>query len=341
MPPYRNSSASARKAPQTATLGNFAESTWLGRTLRGFAAQDWLVFAYFVLMLSAVASSQGKNVDRVLQYLVAEMVTYVGGLLIVRGGILREGAVLRNILYRVIMLCPIGASYFQLREILPAVSQRVLDANILDFDLRVFGFEPAVAWDWLVTPATTEWFAFFYFLYFAILIVHMIPMLFVSRDMVRLAHFSLGTLMIFTIGQLTYMVVPGYGPHHHLAGQFHNELSGGHFWQAVVGAVAAGGAQKDIFPSLHTALPTFFTLFSYMHRARAPFKYTWPVMAFISSQIIVATMFLRWHYLIDIVAGVTLATFAAYSSYRITQREIVKRREMDVDPIYSPIERGR
>lgn len=72
----------------------------------------------------------------------------------------------------------------------------------------------------------------------------------------------------------------------------------------------AGGALKDIFPSLHTAAPTFFALFSVRHRRLAAFRFTWPVVAFFASQIILATMFLRWHYLADIVAGLSLSGVA-------------------------------
>ena len=38
-----------------------------------------------------------------------------------------------------------------------------------------------------------------------------------------------------------------------------------------------------------------------------PFKITWLPLTLFTTQIIAATMFLRWHYLIDICAGLTLA----------------------------------
>jgi PAP2 superfamily len=91
--------------------------------------------------------------------------------------------------------------------------------------------------------------------------------------------------------------------------------------------VKSAGAQKDIFPSLHTAVPTFFALFAFRYRhVQWPFRYTWPVMAFCASQIIGATMFLRWHYLIDIIAGVTLAVLAVTVSEALVVWD-AKRRE--------------
>ena len=146
-----------------------------------------------------------------------------------------------------------------------------------------------------------------------------------------------GIFIVFCTCHLVYMLVPGWGPYHHLAGQFHHELRGGMFWGLVKEAVDVGGAQKDIFPSLHTAAPTFFALFSFRYRDRAPFKYTWIPMVFAATQIICATMFLRWHYLIDIFAGLTLATTALLVSGRVMAWEKKRREGWGVAPTFVPL----
>jgi hypothetical protein len=77
------------------------------------------------------------------------------------------------------------------------------------------------------------------------------------------------------------------------------------------GTVEAGGlptGHKETFSRrFHSAAPTFFAWFSFRHRNRPPFKYTWAVIAFLATQTIIAMMFLRWHYLIDIIAGLATA----------------------------------
>jgi hypothetical protein len=224
-----------------------------------------------------------------------------------------------------------------LRDILPAVSSRAMDADIFAFDMRVFHVEPSLAWDAFVSPTTTEWFAFFYFGYFAILAMHVLPMMLVERDMQRLAHFSLGIFMVFCGGHLVYMLVPGYGPYRYLADQFSHPLSGGVFWRLVRETVDAGGAQKDIFPSLHTAVPTFFALFSFRYGKTFPFKYTRWVMGFLASQIICATMFLRWHYLVDICAGIVLATLAVVVPAYVIPWEKRRREAFGVPPTFAAL----
>ena len=100
-----------------------------------------------------------------------------------------------------------------------------------------------------------------------------------------------------------------------------HEFPEGLWLDIVMESVAEGGALKDIFPSLHTAAPTFILLYSFRHRHRAPYRYTWPLVAFFTVNIIVATMFLRWHWIVDVVAGLTLATVAQALSARVTRWE--------------------
>jgi len=65
-----------------------------------------------------------------------------------------------------------------------------------------------------------------------------------------------------------------------------------------------------------------------------PFKYTWPILAFCVSQIIVATMFLRWHYLFDIIAGFSLAAFNVLFWGRVIDWELARRDKLGLPPVF-------
>jgi membrane-associated phospholipid phosphatase len=130
------------------------------------------------------------------------------------------------------------------------------------------------------------------------------------------------------------MVVPGYGPFKAMPEAFQNEFPPGVWWNLVQDIVASSGAQKDIFPSLHTAAPTFMLLFSFHHREELPYKFTWPVVAFFTLNIVGATMFLRWHYVIDVIAGLLLAGFAHVVAVRITRQEMVRREALGLTPLW-------
>ena len=325
-------------SPRTHVTATSDDVNVFTRFWRNLAVQDVFILAYFIILAVAVGFGSGPGRHECLQVLAIDIGALLLGLFLTRSEIIPVGAFWNSFLYRVSLWIPIFLSYFQLREILPAVTMRALDAEILAFDMRVFGYEPSLAWDKYVTPATTEWFSFFYFGYFFVLVANIFPMMLAAKNMRRLSHFSLGLMIVFCCGHLGYLVVPGYGPYHYLRGQFQHELEGGFFWALVKASVEAGGAMKDIFPSLHTGVPTYFTLFAFWHRKSFPFRYLWPVLLFCITQIIGATMFLRWHYLIDIFAGLTLATTAVIVSAKVTGWEHDRRLARGVAPTFRPLE---
>ncbi len=316
-----------------------ARTTRLARaTLAQFAWQDWLVLAYLLVLAGSVFAGGGSRRTMAALAVGADLAVYVASMLLVRGALL-PSRIAANLVYRAALIGVVLASFLQLHWILPVASPGSYDAALVDFDLRAFGFEPALSWDRWVTPTTTEWFAFFYYSYFFILLGYLIPSALFERRTRVLGELSWGVLWIVCLGHALYLVVPGFGPYRHLGGHFRHELAGDFWWPLVRSAVQAvdGAARKDIFPSLHTALPTFLALFSFRNRRHAPFRHLWPVTAFFASQIIVATMFLRWHYLVDVVAGVLLASSAYLGARFVVPAELRRRSERGLEPVWTPL----
>ena len=334
--PDGTSRTSSASMATTEARGRVLQATAAVNVVHSFASQDWITIGYLAALLIALALGKGHHRGECIVRVTADLGVFLFVVVAVRTHLLRWGAASTALIYRTALMGTLLASFFQLREILPAVSPWYVDDRIFAFDMSVFGLEPSVWFDRFVTPRTTEWFAFFYFLYFLILAVHVLPMM-AQRDEVLISRFGVGILMLFMTAHLLYMAVPGWGPYWYLKGTFQHDLQGGLFWRLVVETVDAGGAQKDIFPSLHTAAPTFMALFSIRHRHLVPFRYTWPVISFLATQMILATMFLRWHYLADVVAGLALATTASVLGQRIADWERVRRERLGVQPAWMPL----
>lgn len=310
--------------------------SWVEALVQSLSAQDFLVGTYLSLLLLIVLGGTGPNPLEGERAVELQIALFVAGLCVTRGGLLRglAGAMAYRVLGPVIMFM----SYFQLRIVLPAVSSAAYDLDIFAFDIRVFGVEPSLAWDRFVTPAATEWFSFFYLGYFVLLATYLSAMVLLCRDQRRLASFGLGVFMLFSAGQLLYTVVPGFGPYASLAERFTNPLAGPFFWPLVERTVNAAGALKDIFPSLHTAVPTYFALFTFRHRkSGAAYRLLWPIVTLIASQIVTATMYLRWHYLIDVVAGLMLAAFVDVVSHRVGRWEVARRERLGLPPVFEAL----
>ena len=231
--------------------------------------------------------------------------------LLTRGEVLPPGT-LRSLVYRFGMFGSMVGSYFVLRPLLPALTPVRFDVSLLRIDqLLFFGETPALWLDRFVTPRSVEWFAFFYYSYFWLLGLYLMGALFFDGGR-RRYELLLASALVTAIGHIGYTIVPGAGPYACACvhPSFAHVLTGGAWWSRVENAVHSAGALLDIFPSLHTALSVLVGLHAFRHRRELPMRWTWLPTCFFVGNIVVATMFLRWHYGVDVLAGALLA-FAA------------------------------
>jgi membrane-associated phospholipid phosphatase len=304
---------------------------WVQRTWRALAPQDQLTLGYSAWLILMAWRGEGAQEARLKQVLLSSAVSLI--VLGFRGGSWGAGAGV-TALYRCALLAGAQLPYFLLRDLLPAATKGTVDGALHELDVALFGGEPVLWLDAWVTPGRTEWFAFFYFSYFFVLAIHVLPILFLERRGRLAQEFAVGTIGVFTLGQAVYFLLPGYGPYHHLAAQFQHPLPGGFWMDMVLNTVQSGGAMLDIFPSLHTAGPLYIALFSVKHRALRPFRYTWPVALFFSLNIIGATLYLRWHYVIDVLAGAALAFAWLGLAPRLIARDQQRRQREPTAPAW-------
>lgn len=293
------------------------------RAVTELTIQEYLLLFYALLMWVAAVQGSGVYWNFCLSFTSGAMLVLVTMLMLVRTGRIARGLGGALAYRAVVCLYPI-AMYLILRELLPTATNGNLDEQLYQLDLRLLGFEPTLWTDQFITPFTVSWFSFFYYSYFWFLAVHVFPMLFARMELQ--ASFALTVLSVMCFGHLLYLVVPGYGPITHLADKFpHHDFPPGFWHDMVMDVVKSSGAMKDIFPSLHTAAPTVLALWCLRNRHLRPFKYTWPVSLFFAIQMIGATIFLRWHWLVDVIAGLALAFFSVWAGPKFAAWELKRR----------------
>lgn len=253
----------------------------------------------------------------------------------VRGELLKPGP-LRASIYRVGTLGSMIGSYLTLRALLPALHPHLLDARLVAIDRAMFGETPAIWLDAFTTRGRVEWFAFFYYSYYWLLGGYLIGTL-IFDDGRRRYELLLGAALIAAVGHAGYTFVPGVGPWAYPDLSFVHPLEGGRWWGRVLAAVTSAGAQLDIFPSLHTGFSLLVGLHALRYRRERPYRYIWITTWFAVVNIVIATLFLRWHYGVDVVAGALLA-FAAYRT-AITAWRWEGRREIErgLQPVWEPV----
>jgi hypothetical protein len=303
--------------------------------IRNLATQDVACLVFHSFMLVRVwAAPDSADATMARRFALTLLTVTVSTLLLCRGEVLGKSR-LRSYVYRIGLFAPTVLSYFEMAFLLPALEPVMLDGTLRGIDEMVLGTTPSMWFNQFNTPPVVEWFAFFYYSYFYLMAAMLIPALFFDKG-ARLREVMYGAMTVATLGHVIYTFVPGLGPVASM--EFPEPIHGGFFWEQVLITVETAGSKMDIFPSLHTAYPIFYALHAFGWRKTKPFTWAWPIITFFALNMMIATMFLRWHWGIDIVAGLLLAVIARLVALTTSRFEHGRGRgDDDRQPVWEPI----
>lgn len=185
----------------------------------------------------------------------------------------------------------------------PVIHPGKLDAQLFGVDARFLGGDWSRRLDSFASPALTDVMSCCYMLFMPLLYGNLLRYFLWQRD--RRASFLAGLFTVYGVGFLGYLLVPAAGPYA-LASEFQRPLTGGVLWHIDQRMVAFGSNGVDAFPSLHAAVSVYILAFAWAH-ARREFWLLLPLTLGICA----STIYLRYHYLIDVICGVLLAMLAA------------------------------
>ncbi len=176
------------------------------------------------------------------------------------------------------------------------------DRQLIDLDQRLFGFQASVAIQRFITPPRTAWMEFSYFYH----ILH-IPLVgcfvYLCRPRSRFREMMSGLMVVTFFGLLGYILVPAIGPLYTLRGLYtiplHQPLS---LFNQQLEFMDLARIQRDVFPSMHVAISFLVWLYA-LRNSRPLFGVLSPLVL----SLWVSTIYLRYHYLVDVVAGLFLA----------------------------------
>ena len=211
-----------------------------------------------------------------------------------------------------VALIPI--TFKELSYLIPRIHPRDFDAALAAIDYRVFGMHPTVWLERLTWPPITELFQLCYPTYYFLPII-LGAVIWRSGNSERYRFWVFVVAFGFYLSYLGYIAVPAIGPRflpEILAAQT-NPLTGLLFFQTVRDTLdRAEGLTRDCFPSGHTEM-TLLALYYARRFHRKTFRFFLPL----GTAIILSTVYLRYHYVVDVVAGGLLAGVVILSARRI------------------------
>jgi len=194
---------------------------------------------------------------------------------------------------------------------IPWIGDPALDA----IDTWLFlGVTPVLWAEQFVTYRSLEFFSFCYGFFIPYLYLSILTGLFGRPESER-QRFLAGFAILYAISFIGYLFVPARGPVVHNLAEFTAPLSGGAFHGMVLRVIEASGGPHGAFPSLHVGAAAYACLFDlhYNHLRGATYL---PLVILIA----MATVLLRYHYVIDWITGLMIAAFATWLSHQWVAR---------------------
>ena len=191
----------------------------------------------------------------------------------------------------------------------------VLDWDITGWIYAVEGTFVAGMQD-VVPGALTPYFSAMYVFGFTYLLLAPLVVYFLLPDQRHLKVLLVAYVLNYAVGVAFYTLFVAYGPRNFLPALVEEPLFT--MYPQSKDLTSAVGANTNVFPSLHTSMSVTVALLA--RRTRAVYPQWYGVTAFVAASVVLSTMVLGIHWLVDVVAGVALGAWSVRAATRAVSR---------------------
>ncbi|MFH1680438.1 MAG: phosphatase PAP2 family protein [Candidatus Eisenbacteria bacterium] len=208
-----------------------------------------------------------------------------------------------------------SAVYTNLHDTVRFVNPHDIHAALVAIEEWMFGLQPVVWAERFITPLRTEFFSAFYTNFFLIAPSVAIVLWF-SRKRAEAREALLGVTLCFYTGYVLYVIFPAAPPRLYLEslGAFSVNLEGGPItsFQRALLDMLPDHASRAAFPSLHTAVSLVSLYYAWRYA-----RWFFPILFFFVAGLLASTVYLRHHYVVDLIAGAFLVPWTAWATPRL------------------------
>lgn len=203
------------------------------------------------------------------------------------------------------------AIYTNLHDTVHFVNPHDVHYIFIKADAFLFGVQPCVWAERFIHPFLTTIFSFCYAMY--IVFAPIVALVLYFQDRYQEFRYTLvSVILCFYLGYFGYILFPAAPPRFTLLPEFTRSLHGPLLDASIKFINIFPSTSRCAFPSLHSAITVLSLLFA--------FKYVrwlfWVLLPF-GIGLLLGTIYLRHHYVIDLLAGFVLSVFAFWLGSKI------------------------
>jgi len=225
---------------------------------------------------------------------------------------------------------PVPMIFFIFKEVhvvIQSLTSNDWDNILIGIDRAIFGCDPTV---WLAkfsTPLITEILQISYASYYFIMLAVGIE-LYVKKENKKFSFAVFTIVYGFVLSYFGYLSFPAVGPRFTLHNFYDMNLTLPGLWltnfirdfinagesitKDTVNAIAI--AQRDVFPSGHTQMTLISIYFAHQYKLKSRL----PIYIF-GTLLVISTVYLRYHYVIDVVGGIIFTWLTLWSAPKLLQ----------------------
>ncbi len=202
-----------------------------------------------------------------------------------------------------------------LGDLIPGIRQHYYDDILIRIDLEMFGAHPTVWLERFSNPLLTGLLQTAYISYYFMPIV-LASVLFLKNRHREFEAAVFALLLCFYLSYIGYMLIPAVGPRFTLNHLQTTGLKADPLTARVQQTLDSLEHNKtDAFPSGHTAVALVSLYYAGKFREKVLFRILIPCV----TALIISTVYLRYHYVIDVIAGIALSALTIFVA-PVTQR---------------------
>jgi len=299
--------------PETARRG-------LAEVWRACGAFEWVTMAYLGWMLALLVLFH-RNIPHAARYFTIHSAIAVAIVLLAWSAARSQSAVLQFVRHWYPL--PLYIFFFEeLRGLVHAIFPGWLDRWLIQFDYNFAGVHPAAWLTRFATPALNDFMQFSYMTYFLYLVI-LPAILYVQKQRAEFWTVMTSTAIAHYSVYVIAILFPIESPYFALASLNLAPLTGGRITAAIDFIERFGRVHGAAFPSAHVAGSMVAMLAA---RRYKPWLF-WLCLPFFASMC-VATVFGRYHYMADVLAGIAVGAIGWATGQWIMERKGAMPREM-------------
>ena len=216
-------------------------------------------------------------------------------------------------------------SFKEMHVIIQSMGREDFDGALIAIDRSMFGIDPTVWISRFASPFLTEILQIAYASFYVIMIVLALE-LYIRREEKNYNFVLLTIIYGFFLSYLGYLTFPAVGPRFtiHDFAATNAELPGLWLSNGIRDIINAGEsipkgavnpimlAQRDAFPSGHTQMTLIVMILAARFSVRSRY-----LLYILGTLLIIGTVYLRYHYVIDLIAGAGFAVVTLWTAPRI------------------------